>query len=93
MKSFNYPVTIKILYEKEAKEAPYVAYIPEFDVSSCGISEEEAIKNVNQALEITLEEVKRKGHMEEFLQEAGISQKKSIFSFPKIIIQPFSFYL
>jgi len=93
MKSYNYPVTIKILYEKEAKEAPYVAYIPEFDVSSCGRTEEEAVKNANQTLEITIEEVKRKGHLTEFLKEAGISVKKSLFSFPKIIIQPFSFYL
>ena len=93
MKSYNYPVTIKILYEKEAKEAPYIAYIPEFDVSSCGKTEEEAVKNVKQTLEITIEEVKRKGDLEEFLKESGISVKKSLFSFPKIIIQPFSFYL
>ena len=93
MKSYNYPITIKILYEKEAKEAPYVAYIPEFDVSSCGKTEEEAVKNAKQTLEITIEEVKRKGDLEEFLKEAGISVKKSPFSFPKIIIQPFSFYL
>ncbi len=64
MKSYNYPVTIKILYEKEAKEAPYVAYIPEFDVSSCEKTEEEAVKNAKQSLEITIEEVKRKGNLE-----------------------------
>ena len=58
MKSYSYPITIKVLYEKEAKEAPFIAYIPEFDISSCGKTEIEAIKNVNQTLEITIEEIK-----------------------------------
>lgn len=90
--SIQFPVTIKIMYEKEAKDAPYVAYIPEFDVSSCGKTEAQARKNVKEALEIVLEEVKKKGKLEEFLQEAGISSDKSS-SFPKIIFEPFSFNL
>lgn len=90
---FQYPITIKIVFEEEAKDAPFVAYIPEFDVSSCGKTEMEAIKNAKEVLEITFEEIKRKGKLEEFLEEAGIPSKKSVFSFPKIIIQPFSFYL
>ena len=80
-----------MIYEKEAKDAPYVAYIPEFDISSCGKTEEQAKKNVREALEITLEEVKRKHKLQEFLQEAGISSKKTSFSFPKISFEPFVF--
>ena len=90
MKSFNYPVTIKILYEKEAKEAPYVAYIPEFDVSSCGISEEEAIKNVNQALEITLEEVKEKVIWRSFCMKREYQQKNHFF-ISKLLFNLFRF--
>jgi len=89
----QYPITLKVIYEKDAKDAPYIAYIPEFDVSSCGKTETEAIKNAKEALEITFEEVKKKGKLEEFLEEIGIPSKKNVFSFPKIIIQPFSFYL
>ncbi len=77
---FQYPITIKIVFEKEAKKAPYVAYIPEFDVSSCGKTETEAIKNAKEVLEITFEEIKRKGKLSEFLEEVGIPSKKSVFS-------------
>ncbi|MBU4016834.1 hypothetical protein KJ980_01340 [Patescibacteria group bacterium] len=86
----SFPITIKIIYEPEATDAPYVAYIPEFDISSCGKSEEEAKKNVREVLEITLEEVEKQNKLEEFLKEAGISIKKS-GSFPKISFEPFIF--
>ena len=87
--SIQFPVTIKIMYEKEAIDAPYVAYIPEFDVSSCGKTEAQARKNVREALEIVLKEVKKKGELKDFLQEAGVSSDKTS-SFPKIIFEPFS---
>ncbi|OGK25875.1 hypothetical protein A3A46_02465 [Candidatus Roizmanbacteria bacterium RIFCSPLOWO2_01_FULL_37_13] len=67
--SIKFPITIKIIYEKEAKDAPYVAYIPEFDISSCGKTEDKAKKNVKEALEIMLEEVKRQSKLEEFSKE------------------------
>lgn len=57
--SLKFPITIKVIYEKEAKNAPYVAFIPEFDISSCGKTEEKAKKNVKEALEITLEEINK----------------------------------
>lgn len=88
--SIQFPITIKILYEPEAKDAPYVAYIPEFDVSSCGKTEEKAKKNVREALELVLEEVKKQNKLEDFLKEAGISSKKPQL-FPKIIFEPFVF--
>lgn len=88
--SIQFPITIKILYEPESKDAPYVAYIPEFDVSSCGKTEEKAKKNVKEALEIILEEVKKKNKLEDFLKEAGISIQKQSF-FPKISFEPFVF--
>ena len=90
----NYPITIKIIYEKEAKSAPYVAYIPEFDVSSCGKTEEDAIKNAKETLEIVIEEAKQQGKLDEFLEELGlIPSAKYKFDFPKIIIEPFAFQI
>ncbi len=56
--SLKFPIAIKLLYEKESKDAPYIAYIPEFDVSSCGKTEEIAKKNVKEVLGITLETIK-----------------------------------
>ncbi len=88
--SIQFPITIKILYESEAKDAPYVAYIPEFDVSSCGKTEEEAKINAKQVLEIVLEEVKKRGQLDDFLKEAGFSTQKSNL-FPKITFEPFVF--
>ena len=70
--SIQFPLTIKIMYEKEAKDAPYVAYIPEFDVSSCGKTEAQAHKNVKDALEIVLEEVKKKGKSFGFAQDYSL---------------------
>lgn len=87
----QFPITIKILYEPEAKDAPYVAYIPEFDVSSCGKTEERAKKNAKEALELTLEEVKKQGGLSEFLKEAGFSSQTPT-QFPKIIFEPFIFH-
>jgi predicted RNase H-like HicB family nuclease len=89
--SLSFPITIKIIYEPEAADAPYVAYIPEFDLSSCGKTEEDAKKNVREVLEITLEQVEKQHKLEEFLKEAGISTKKS-GSFPKISFEPFVFH-
>ena len=88
--SIKFPITIKIIYEKEAKDAPYVAYIPEFDLSSCGKTEDEARKNVKEALELVLEELKKQNKLEEYLTDIGVDLKKSS-SFPKIIIEPFVF--
>lgn len=88
--SIQFPITIKIIFEPEAKDAPYVAYIPEFDISSCGKTEEKAQKNVREALELILEEVKKQNKLEEFLKEAGISSGTKS-TFPKIIIEPFAF--
>lgn len=89
--SIQFPITIKVLYEPEAKDAPYVAYIPEFDLSSCGKTEEKAKKNVKEALELSLEEVKKQGKLNEFLKEAGFSSQTPNL-FPKVTFEPFVFH-
>ncbi len=86
--SVQFAVTIKIIYEPEAKDAPNVAYIPEYDVSSAGKTEDKARDNVKEVLGITLEEAKKQNKLEELLKEAGISVKKPT-QFPKINVEPF----
>lgn len=90
---FPYPITIKIIKESEAQFAPYVAYIPEFDVSSCGKTEEEAAKNVKEVLNITIEEVTKDGNLIQFLEELGFRQSQKNNSvvrfFPKVIFEQF----
>lgn len=89
--AIEFPITIKVHREPEAAGASYVAYIPEFDVSSCGATEAIAKKNAKEVLEITLEEVKKQGKLNEFLEEAGFSSKTPSI-FPKISVEPFVFY-
>lgn len=50
------PLTVKILIDRRSKDAPYVAYNPEFDVVSCGQNEEKARDNLKTAFKIFVEE-------------------------------------
>lgn len=53
----------------------FVSYNPEFDVSSCGHSLEEARQNLREALEGFLESAYRRGVLYEILEEAGYTLK------------------
>lgn len=89
--SINYKLTIKVTREKDAKDAPYVAYVPEFDLSSAGKTEKQAIKNVKEVVDIMFEEAKADGNIEALLDELGLSEKDSKkHAFPKIIIDSYS---
>lgn len=86
-------LTIKIIYESDAQDTPFVAYIPEFDISSCGSSQDEAVQNVKEALSITLEEAKKDNTTGELLAELGFKPSKNgdkRFHPPRIIIEPFT---
>lgn len=92
--SINYPLTIKIIKEEKVKEAPFIAYIPEFDVSSCGKSEEEAVSNVKEMVDILFEEAKADGNLPALLDELGLAQKGNKgYTFPRIIIDSYSLSL
>ena len=91
MKQIDYPITITVHVDAEAKDAPYVAYIPEFDVSSFGKTEQKAVKNAKEALHITLDEIKKEGNLDQFLENLGISKKDNTFIFPKVIVEQFRF--
>lgn len=59
--SLVFPLTIKIIYESESEDAPFVAYTPELDVASCGPTEEKARSNLLEAVKIVLEEAEKHG--------------------------------
>ena len=84
------PLTVKIIVDKHSKDAPFVAYTPELDVSSCGPTEEKARKNLQEAVFIVLQEVKKKGKLNELLEELGFQKEKQQWIPPRISFEPFS---
>ena len=84
MKTLNLPLTIKVFYEGSSKEAPYVAYNPEFDISSCGKTEEKAGRALTEAIELLIDGAKEDGTLNQLLEEAGFAlrpnQKKNFLA-------------
>lgn len=78
------PVSVKIIYEPESSDAPYVAYSPELDVSSCGPSEEVARRHLSEAVRILFEEADRKGKTDEMLEELGFRKKRRFWQVPRV---------
>ena len=52
----------------------YVSYCPELDVSSCGEDVEQAKKNLVETIIINIEETKKLGTFEQFLEECGLEE-------------------
>lgn len=86
-KNFNFPVSVKIIYEAESKDAPYVAYAPELEASSCGLTEEKARKNLLETIQIVFEEAERKGKINELLEEVGFRRHKKTWFMPRVSFQ------
>jgi len=61
--------TVHIFKEGEM----YVAYVPELDLSSCGATDDEARKNVRDAVQGFLETSADMGTLNEVLEQAGYS--------------------
>lgn len=49
----------------------YLSYCPELDIASCGVTIEQAKKNLKEVVQINIEETKKKGVFRTFLEEAG----------------------
>ncbi|MCP4274174.1 MAG: hypothetical protein GY781_19805 [Gammaproteobacteria bacterium] len=65
----------------------YVAYCPELDISSCGEDIQQAKKNLVEVIIINIEETKKMGTYEQFLEECGLEQnEKDILSVRKELI-------
>lgn len=63
----------------------YVSYIPDFDVSSCGKSTEEARKNIQEAVELFLEAAKKMGTLNQILKEANFEKHNGSWEGPQFI--------
>lgn len=63
----------------------YVAHALELDVSSCGSSKDKAVKNLKEAVRLFLEEADKLGTLEQILEEAGYSKRKTKLATPKFI--------
>ena len=50
----------------------YVSYCPELDISSCGKDVQQAKKNLLEAIMINIEETKKMGTFEQFLEEREV---------------------
>jgi predicted RNase H-like HicB family nuclease len=85
------PLTIKLTVDRRSKDAPFIAYSPELDLASCGLTEEKARQNLHEAVEILLEEVDKKGKLSELLEEMGFQKEKEGWIPPRISLEPFFF--
>ncbi len=65
----------------------YVSFCPELDVAACGETIEQAKKNLLEVIEINIEETKKKGTFQEFLNEAGfiVSDGNTYYTKKKLV--------
>lgn len=89
--ALSFPLTTKFFIESDSKDAPYVAYCPELDISSCGKNEDEARKMLKEAIEIVLSEAARDGTLDKYLRSVGYSKSGRQLNLPKISFEPFIF--
>jgi len=67
---------IKLTEELWKEGNMYVSYCPELDIASCGESIEQAKKNLKEVILINIEESKKMGTFDKFLQEAGFDESQ-----------------
>jgi predicted RNase H-like HicB family nuclease len=68
---------------KEGKT--YVAYVPELDLSSCGAAEQEARKNIRDAVRGFVETSADRGTLKEILEESGYVQEGEQWRAPEFV--------
>ena len=65
----------------------YVSYCPELDIASCGEDVQQAKTNLLEAIHINIEETKKMGTFEQFLEESGLEPTDDdIFSVRKELV-------
>lgn len=63
----------------------FVAYVPELDISSCGATNDEARKNIRDAVQGFLEVSAGMGSLESVLEEAGYRNKDGEWQAPEFV--------
>ncbi len=77
----NISFTVHIFKEGET----FVAYVPELDVSSCGSTDEEARKNIRDAVRGFLNTSASMGTLDEILGEAGYRREGGNWRAPEFV--------
>jgi len=65
--------------------AVYIAYVPELDISSCGATDDEARKNIREAVQAFLEISAEMGTLDEILEEGGYVREGDAWRGPEFI--------
>lgn len=89
----NLPLTIKLTFDKQSKSTPWVAYTPELDVASCGLTPQKAKKNLLEAVGIVLKGAAEDGKLKDLLIEYGFEIGQKELKPPKISLDKFNFHL
>ena len=63
----------------------YVTHVPELDVSSCGGTDDEARRNIRDAVQAFLEESARMGTLSDILEESGYSRRGDSWQAPEFV--------
>ena len=63
----------------------FVAHTRELDLSSCGGTQQKALRNLKEAVRLFLEEAERMGTLQQILEEAGYLKRRSKLQGPKLI--------
>lgn len=63
----------------------FVAHTPELDISSCGGTEIEALKNLKEAVSLFVEETAKMGTLNRILEEAGFFKHDDTLEGPQLI--------
>jgi len=80
-------VKIRLTEEIWKEGNMYVSYCPELDVSSCGEDVEQAKKNLVETIIINIEETKKLGTFEQFIEECGLDENiPNILSARKMLV-------
>jgi predicted RNase H-like HicB family nuclease len=65
--------------------ATFVAYVPELDISSCGNTNDEARKNIKDAVQGFLETSRDIGSLDWILEEAGYTRNGESWVAPEFV--------
>ena len=63
----------------------YVAYVPALDLSSCGATDDDARRNIRDAVRGFLAASARMGTLEEILQESGYEREGDAWRAPEFV--------
>ena len=63
----------------------YIAYVPELDVSSCGVTSDDAQRNIRDAVQGFLEASAAMGTLDVVLEEAGYKRNEDGWEAPEFV--------